>query len=105
MIEDDDTYAQLGETVGSLLLSSYSRYSGLNPTPVGTAALKVYIAQRDLSIWDRQVITLAKRYKKADFPKSERDRYARLERGMKSLRTYNDIPENNDNQIIARLES
>ena len=87
LIEDDDTYAQLGEIVGSLLLSSYSAYGGLNPTLAGTAALKVHMARRDPSIFDRQVITLAKRYKKADFPQNERDRYARLERGMKSLRS------------------
>ena len=93
LTEDDDTYSQLGEIVGSLLLSSYSRYGGLNPTPAGTAALKVHMARPDPSIWDRQLITLAKRYKKADFPKNERDRFARLERGIKSLRSLGVLEE------------
>ncbi|KAI4217972.1 MAG: hypothetical protein LQ349_008928 [Xanthoria aureola] len=65
------------------------------------------MARRDPSIWDRQVITLAKRYKKADFPKNERDRYARLERGMKSLRSLPALEEEakrKERELLAKQE-
>ncbi|KAL8656894.1 MAG: hypothetical protein Q9226_002464 [Calogaya cf. arnoldii] len=61
LVEDDENYAQLGKIVGSLLLSSYEEFGGLNPTPAGTASLSKHMASRAPLIWDGQVQTLAKR--------------------------------------------
>ncbi|KAL8848189.1 MAG: hypothetical protein Q9221_006758 [Calogaya cf. arnoldii] len=78
LVEDDESYAQLGEIVGSLLLSSYGESEGMNPTPAGTALLSKHKAARDSLTWDGQVQTLAKRMKRAINPEVEIERYCDL---------------------------
>ncbi|KAL9032027.1 MAG: hypothetical protein Q9180_006747, partial [Flavoplaca navasiana] len=86
LFEDDETYAQLGEIVGSLLASSYGTYGGLNPSDAGTASLSAAMVKRPQSVFDGQMISQANRIRKSMFPDIETDRFCDLQRSLASLR-------------------
>lgn len=81
---DDQGHAQMGEILGSLLGSSYSRYGGLNPVWAGTTSM--HAENRDPAKFDAQAVNLVERIEKAEYPEVEHDRFDTLMRGLKAAK-------------------